>query len=172
MSKIKITIKRKEGKPAYDSQTLKKAVLWLEQIIPPTITSWIFTNQPFKSQSGMAAKSWKVTVDGNILKITNLMPYTYWLNDGVRPHVMTYLLNGKHTQRHAFGKYAYWGRTPVPIPGAAGFFFRTPTPASFAAGKWKHPGTIGSHFLEKSLSELIETVKTQLPNLQIDLTTL
>ena len=173
MPKLRITIKKKQqSQKVLDSQYKLKLLAWFELMVPSYISDWIKTHQPFHSQTGMAIKSWKVTPDGNALRITNLMPYTYWLNYGVRPHKMTYLLNNAMAKKMAFGKYAYWGRLAVPLNGSAGLFFRSATVKSMETGKWFHPGYTGTQFLEKSLTAFVESIKDQFPELQLSVESL
>lgn len=145
---------------------------------PAAIASWIAKNQPFQSRTGFATSKWKGTVVGNSsVRISSLMPYVYWLNYGVRPHQMIYLLNVPFRTYYAFG-HVYQGRCPIPMvkgwtkgqgKGVAGMtIFRRPTEKSMAEGKWQHPGYAGKHFLEKALVEYIQEMAKRHPELVFD----
>ena len=149
---------------------------------PAAIASWIAKNQPFQSRSGAATAaalgSWRGDpISDSSVRITSLKPYTYWLNYGVRPHQMIYLLNAPFRDYFAFG-HVYQARCPIPIvkgwtkaqgKGVAGMtIFRRPTEKSMAEGKWRHPGYTGRHFLEKALTEYVQELQKLHPELIID----
>lgn len=152
---------------------------------PAAIASWIAKNQPFQSRSGTASAaalgSWRgQQASESSVRITSRMPYTYWLNYGVRPHQMVYLLNVPFRTYYAFG-HVYQARCPIPIPNIKGAWtkaqgkgqagmtsFRRPTEKSMAEGKWRHPGYTGKHFLEKALIEYIQELQKRHPELVID----
>lgn len=145
---------------------------------PAAIASWIAKNKPFESRTGSATSSWRAKVVGDSsVRITSRMPYTYWLNYGVRPHQMVYLLNVPWRTYYAFG-HVYQARCPIPIvkgwtkahgKGVASMtIFRRPTEKSMAEGKWRHPGYAGKHFLEKALTEYVQELSKRHPELVID----
>jgi hypothetical protein len=146
-----------------------------------SIASWIAKHQPFQSRTGSATSSWRASIESDSsVRITSRMPYTYWLNHGVRPHQMVYLLNVPWRTYYAFG-HVYQARCPIPLPvikgawtkaqgkGQAGMtIFRRPTEKSMAEGKWRHPGYTGKHFLEQALTEYVQAVMKRHPELIID----
>lgn len=145
---------------------------------PAAIASWIAHNQPFQSRTGFATSKWKAHFEGDSsVRITSLMPYTYWLNYGVRPHQMIYLLNVPWRTYYAFG-HVYQARCPIPIvkgwtkaqgKGVASMTrFRRPTEKAMAEGKWRHPGYTGKHFLEKALTEYVQDLSQRHPELLIE----
>jgi hypothetical protein len=148
---------------------------------PAALASWIAQNKPFESRTGSATSSWRARVVGDSsVRITSRMPYTYWLNYGVRPHQMVYLLNVPWRTYYAFG-HVYQARSPIPIPKIKGAWtkaqgkgqasmtwFRRPTEKSMAEGKWRHPGYAGKHFLEKALTEYVEELSARHPELSIE----
>ena len=108
---------------------------------PSVIAQHIAETHPFTSRTGWAATKWKGEVVGNNkIRISSLVAYTYWLNRGVRPHQMTYLLNAKGA---------------IPIQTAGGLIFRRPSIQSMQMGKWRHPGRPGTFFFEKSIEKLV-----------------
>lgn len=145
---------------------------------PAAIASWIAKNQPFQSRTGSATSNWRATPEGSSsIRITSRMPYTYWLNYGVRPHQMIYLLNVPYRTYYAFG-HVYQGRAFIPIckgwtkgqgKGVASMtIFRRPTEKAMAQGKWKHPGYTGKHFLEAALADYVQDLSKMHPELVID----
>lgn len=190
MPKIKVGV---SGGVAYAQQRLQNPELRaayfrtiLDEIArddgaPQAIASWIAQNNPFQSRTGSATSSWRAVVEGSSsVRITSRMPYTYWLNYGVRPHQMVYLLNVPFRTYYAFG-HVYQARCPIPIPNIKGAWtkaqgkgqagmtsFRRPTEKSMAEGKWRHPGYTGKHFLEKALTEYVQVVQQRHPELIID----
>jgi hypothetical protein len=107
---------------------------------PEFIAAHIAQTQPFTSRTGWAATKWKgEVVNKKSVRISSLVSYTYWLNHGVRPHQMTYLLNSKKA---------------IPIQTAGGLIFRRPSVQSMLLGKWRHPGRPATHFLEQSIDKL------------------
>ena len=149
---VRVTYKQPKGGSATGPQVNSRQIL--KEIVlegPKYISKWIQVNKPFQSRTGFAATKWAGEILGDhSVRIASLMPYSYWLNFGVRSHQMTYLLNSPMKQYWAFGKYPYMGRAPIPIPVMGGFAFRVPTAKAMAQGKWVHPGYQGTHFLEKA----------------------
>jgi hypothetical protein len=122
--------------------------------VPEFIATYVAQNHPFQSRTGYAATKWKgEVVGGNKIRITSLVAYTYWLNHGVRPHQMTYLLNSK---------------SAIPIQTAGGTIFRRPSVAGMLAGKWRHPGLPATHFLEQSIDVLAKHMQQQYPDLVVE----
>ena len=87
---------------------------------------------------------------------------------------MLYLLNSPMRTYSCFG-HVYQARAPIPIVKgwtkgqgkgvAAMTMFRRPTEKSMAEGKWKHPGYVGSHFLEKALVDFVQELAKRHPEL-------
>jgi hypothetical protein len=180
MPKLRVTVKpgksadQLAANPELKNAYLSKVLNQLSLMIPGYITQWIDQHHPFTSRTGTAAKSWNaaITAEGTI-KISSLVAYSYWLNYGVHAHQMTYLLHTKAQQQLAFGKYMYWGRSPVPLPAktGGGHIFRTVTWASIQAGHWRHPGRPATHFLEGALEALSTDLEQQYPQLSFKVTT-
>jgi hypothetical protein len=143
---------------------------------PQAIASWIAKNQPFQSRTGSATHGWRAHIEnGRAVRVTSRFPYTYWLNYGVRPHQMVYLLNVPWRTYWCFG-HKYQGRAYIPIvkgwtkaqgKGVASMTtFRRPTEKQMAEGKWRHPGYTGRHFLEKALMEYVQDLSKRHPELK------
>jgi hypothetical protein len=119
---------------------------------PQFISEHIAATHPFQSRTGWAATKWKGEVVGDKVRITSLVAYTYWLNNGVRPHQMTYLLNAKGA---------------IPIGTSGGTIFRRPSVASMLKGGWRHPGRPATHFFEQSIEKLAKFMEKSHPELII-----
>jgi hypothetical protein len=157
--------KRKLENPEFRKAYMEKILQEVALQAPMYITRWIKEHNPFVSRTGSAANKWSAKVEGSKVRVGSLMPYVQWLNDGVRPHQMTYLLNSKLKQQIAFGKYPYLGRPAVPIKTSFGTAFRVPTEKAMAQGKWKHPGRKPTRFFEQSLEMLIKDLQEAHPEL-------
>lgn len=121
---------------------------------PEFITTHINQTHPFQSRTGWAATKWKGEVTGrNRVRITSLVSYTQWLNNGVHPHQMTYLLNAKRA---------------IPIQTTGGLIFRRPSVQSMLAGGWRHPGYKGTHFFEQSIEKLTKFMAQTYQDLVIE----
>ena len=107
----------------------------------------------WRNPTGQLDSSWFTTYDFSTMRgsISNSKKYAYWLNYGVRPHVMSYLLNGETRTYMAWGKYPYQARAPIPLPKGGGIDFRRVTVEAIQAGKWRHPGFTALSFLEKGM---------------------
>lgn len=166
--------------PEFRAAYLKAILQEMSNEAPGAVSSWIAKNQPFNSRTGWAVSKWKGEFVGDkSIKITSLVPYVYWLNYGVRPHQMVYLLNSPFRTYFAFG-HPYQARAPIPIvkgwtkahgKGVAGMtMFRRPTEKSMAEGKWRHPGYAGKHFLEKALVDYMQLLNKRHPELIFEFT--
>ena len=164
-SKVKAKMQNPEFRQAYMSKILQEISLQA----PIYITRWINEHNPFVSRTGAAATRWKAKVVDNRVEVGSLMPYTTWLNNGVRPHQMTYLLNGPLKPKIAFGKYPYLGRSAVPMKTAFGTAFRVPSEKAMMLGKWRHPGRKATNFFEQSLEMLIKDLQSAHPELTFNL---
>lgn len=89
--------------------------------------------------------------------ISNSKPYSYWLNTGVRPHKMVYLLNGNNAWFLADGTKAV--TIPLMIDGKKEFRVATERAMLRNPGgpPWWHPGITPKQFLEKGMDEFRET---------------
>jgi hypothetical protein len=115
---------------------------------PDFIRQAIADHPTFTNRTGFAANKWAAQViDGRKLKISSLVPWTTWLNGGVRPHQMTYLV----------------GKT-IPINGS----FRKATILSMSKGGWRHPGRAGGHFFEMGIKLLMEHMKKNFVDIIIE----
>lgn len=137
--------------------------------IPGAIASWIQKTQPFNVNTGDTTARWRAQITGDrSLHVTALHAYYYWLNYGVRPHQMIYLLNAELRTYTCFG-HPYLGRAYIPIRSShlkgASVVFRRPTEKAMAAGKWRHPGYTGRHFLENALEDYVTTLSTAHPEI-------
>jgi len=85
----------------------------------------------FKSPTGKLRDSILAYALGNMVYIKSNLEYADEQNDGVKPHIMWYLL----------------GKTiPVTINGQT--VYRKATISSFLKGSWRHKGTQGKKFVE------------------------
>jgi hypothetical protein len=115
---------------------------------PEFIMRQINEHPTFQNRTGWAATKWKgEVVDGNKLRVSSLVAYTFWLNYGVRPHQMTYLL----------------GKT-IPINGS----FRKVTVNGLMKGGWRHPGRAGGHFFEQGIASLMKFMQQKFVDLKIE----
>lgn len=112
--------------------------------------------------TGALDQSWFSRYDtGNELGfISNSKPYAYWLNTGVRPHKMVYLLNSHNTYFLKDGTKA----AVIPIrpagKGRGHTVFRIATERQMtehpSSKPWFHKGIAPKHFLEDGLTEYSE----------------
>jgi hypothetical protein len=116
----------------------------------------------WKKPTGQLDSSWftKYSEHNSTGMIYNTKSYAYWLNFGVRPHQMTYLLNDKVKTYQAWGKYPYEGKVPVPINSSDGLLFRRVTAEGMRAGKWMHPGYSPYNFVGYGM---LEYERTEMP---------
>jgi len=127
---------------------LEKVSVGLKDMIASTAAA------EWKKPTGLADKSWYVTIDRNrgVATIGNTQPYMYWQNYGVIAHQMRYLLNVGEKQYLSFGKYPYWGKKFIPIMNKDGdIIYRRCTEKSIRAGGWWHPGFAGKRFVENGI---------------------
>lgn len=138
---------RSAPKPArekYVQQWLNVAALQA----PNFIMQQINNHPTFQNRTGWAATKWKgEVIDGRKLKVSSLVTYTYWLNYGIRPHQMTYLV----------------GKT-IPIGGS----FRRATVLGMQKGGWRHPGRPGGHFFEQGINALLDFMKKNFSDIIIE----
>lgn len=174
--KISVKVKQNQTKvrqklqdPSFRKAYMSKILQEIAVQAPAYISRWIVEHNPFVSRTGSAANKWRAEIQDSKVQIGSLMPYTQWLNNGVRPHQMTYLLNGPLKQQQAFGKYAFLGRSAVPIRTAFGTAFRVPSEKAMLLGKWRHPGRKATNFFEQSLELLIKDLQAAHPELTFNL---
>lgn len=116
--------------------------------------------------TGGIDQSWFSNVDParGLGFISNAKPYAYWLNYGVRPHKMTYLINA-HNAYDIFYSDGGNGRAAViPIKvrdrGSGGTIFRLATDRHMTRNPdgppWWHPGIQPKHFLEEGMRQYRE----------------
>lgn len=107
----------------------------------------------WKNPTGQLDNSWFTKYDfGRMVgTIYNTKHYAYYLNFGVRPHQMTYLLNAKVKTYMAWGQYPYQARSAIPVQIDGNLGFRRPTVEAMQAGKWQHPGYPGKSFVEHGM---------------------
>ena len=106
--------------------------------------------------AGGIDQSWHMSVGENVGTFWNSKPYAYWLNYGVRPHKMRYLLlNNKGVYYLSDGTPAATIRMVSRETGEV--TFRTITgkhlTESPAGPPWWHPGLPAQNFLEHGLQE-------------------
>jgi len=110
-------------------------------------------------ESGGLDQSWFTRYDINksMGMIINDKPYAYWLNYGIRPHKMMYLLNSSRAWYMTDGSKAV--TIPLIIDGEK--TFRVASEREMKkdpAGKpWFHPGTEPKDFLRKGMEEYKDT---------------
>lgn len=185
MPKVKIApntsmpqVAAKMQDPAFRAAYLQHVLKEVELELPGHVSSWIAKTQPFNSRTGWAVSKWTAKQEGSgSIRLTSLVPYVYWLNYGVRPHQMVYLLNTPIRQYYAFG-HAYFARAPIPIVKgwtkahgkgvASQTIFRRATEKAMAQGKWRHPGYQGRHFLEAALTYYVQVFMERHPELIVD----
>lgn len=111
------------------------------------------TAKLWKNPTGQLDNSWFSRVDASSGRgtIWNSKAYAYWLNFGVRPHSMTYLLNSDERTYMAWGRYPYQARPPIPLKVQNGLLFRRVTVEAIQAGKWRHPGFAPYSFVENGM---------------------
>lgn len=104
----------------------------------------------WKRPTGQLDNSWFTKYDFGSMTgtIYNTKHYAYYLNFGVRPHQMTYVLNSPLRTYRAWGKGTYQAHPAIPLHVNGGTFFRRPTIEQIQAGKWRHPGYPGKAFVE------------------------
>lgn len=105
----------------------------------------------WKNPTGLLDNSWFTSYSGNTGTIYNTKQYAYWLNFGVRPHQMTYLLNSDERTYMAWGRYPFQARPPIPLKIAGNRLFRRATIEGMQAGKWRHPGFTALSFVENGM---------------------
>jgi hypothetical protein len=104
--------------------------------------------------AGGLDSSWFTQYDGtNKAVVYNTKHYARYLNDGVRPHQMTYLLNSEVRTYLAWGKHPYQARASIPMNVSGNLIFRRPTVEAMAAGKWRHPGYPAQSFVEHGIED-------------------
>ena len=89
----------------------------------------------FKHPTGNLANSIRGYVVGNSVWIYSDVKYAEAIENGVRPHVMWYLLNKTIPIRTFFY-------------GQQRLIFRKATLQSYMRGGWRHPGTEGKHVFQ------------------------
>lgn len=122
-----------------------------------------YASRLWKNPSGGGLdQSWSSQYDiGRAMgSITNSKPYAYWLNTGVRPHRMTYLLNAHNAWYMADGTKA----AVIPIKTGAGkadTVFRVVTARHMSlpdgVKPWWHRGIVPKNFLELGMEEYRQT---------------
>ena len=104
-------------------------------------------NQLWKKSSGRLQNSINfkvvVTAKESYITVGSSVNYAKWQEQGVRPHVMAYLLNSTKA---------------IPLQTSQGTIFRRATLKSIGEGKWRHPGYSGKWFFRKSLEEVIPLI--------------
>jgi len=140
---------------AYKQSVLEKVTLGAKSAIQSQ------ASKLWKKPTGALDNSWFSRVEGDKGIIWNSKSYAYWLNYGVRPHSMTYLLNSDVKTYLAWGQYPYQAHPAIPLQISGNLAFRRPTAEALRAGKWYHPGFPPYSFVENGL----EYYKTNLmPN--------
>ena len=103
----------------------------------------------FKHPTGNLASSIRGYVVGNTIYIISDVPYAKAVEEGVKPHVMWYLLNKTIPIRTFFF-------------GQQRLIFRRATLKSYLRGGWRHPGTEGKHVfaqgIEQGIAESAEQI--------------
>lgn len=107
-------------------------------------------------------QSWFTEIDpiAEVGSIQNSKPYAYWLNYGVRPHKMVYLLNAHNAYeiRYADGKTGTAAVIPIRLDGG-GTQFRIVTDRQMTqnpGGKpWFHKGITPKRFLEEGMATYV-----------------
>jgi hypothetical protein len=122
-----------------------------------------FASRLWKNPSGGGLdQSWFSTygIDRGTASIYNSKPYAYWLNNGIRPHRMSYLLGARTAWYLPNGTKA----ALIPIstgPGKGDRVFRVITAKHLdlpdGVGPWWHKGRAGSQFLALGMEEYRNT---------------
>jgi len=94
----------------------------------------------FKHPTGALANSIKGYVSGNSIYIISDAPYAKAQEEGVKPHVMWYLLGKTIPMRD----FRFGQRRTV---------YRKATLKSYMRGGWRHPGYEGKHFMQAGIAK-------------------
>lgn len=114
-----------------------------------------YASRLWKNPTGALDQSWFTTYDAQrgIGSISNSKPYAYWLNYGVRPHKMTYLLNADNAFYFSDGTKA--AVIPLVIGGQRMFriasywqMIKNPN-----GPPWFHTGIEPKYFMEAGMQE-------------------
>jgi len=103
----------------------------------------------FKHPTGNLASSIKGYVVGNSIYIISDVPYAKAVEEGVKPHVMWYLLNKTIPIR----TFMY---------GQNRLVYRRATLKSYLRGGWRHPGTEGKHMFAEGIQRGIAESEEQI----------
>lgn len=117
----------------------------------------------WRNPTGALDQSWFSTIDPVALvgSIQNSKPYAYWLNYGVRPHKMVYLLNARNAYEiyYADGRSGKAAVIPIRLAGG-GTQFRIVTERQMTqnpGGKpWFHKGITPKRFLEEGTKTYVD----------------
>lgn len=111
----------------------------------------------FKNSDGSnLADSVDAYVQGDrIIVYSELAHFTY-MNEGVRPHTMWYLL-GKTVAFNGGGGHA--GGMQKKAVGGNGKIIRKCTLKAIMEGKWKHPGITGKHYIESGYEQAYANIQ-------------
>jgi hypothetical protein len=108
----------------------------------------------FKHPTGNLANSIRGYVAGNSVYIISDAPYAKAQEEGVRPHVMWYLMN-----------------KTVPIRvwrfGQSRLIFRKATLNSYLRGAWRHPGYEGKKFMETGVKMAVDEFQEELADYNV-----
>jgi len=86
------------------------------------------------------------SISQNRVIISSNHPASPYLNRGVKPHVMWYLVQGKDRSK------------PIPMSVGGQTFFRYATPWALSHGRWKHPGISPRSYLKEGRKKIVSTV--------------
>lgn len=112
-------------------------------------------NKMWANPTGALADSWFTRIDPitEVGFISNSKPYAYWLNYGVRPHRMRYLLHAENSFFLQSGDKA----VVIPLKKDGKRIFRIATSAHMrlpdSAKPWWHKGIEPKHFLEDGMEQ-------------------
>lgn len=108
----------------------------------------------FKHPTGHLAASIRGYVAGNAVYLVSDAPYAEAQEEGVRAHVMWYLM----------------GKT-IPIRifefGQSRLIFRKATLKSYLRGAWRHPGYPGKHFMDRAARTAVAEMSGELEDYNV-----
>jgi len=123
----------------------------IELELPAFVSTFVANGNFFTSRTGNAVRSFRARAGTRNVVLWSVAEYLQYLNYGVRPHQMRYLLNAEVRDYLAFSLYPYRAAAPIPIKVGAGTIFRRATVKGMQEGKWMHPGLEPQNFMEKAI---------------------